>query len=145
MKKLLLLLVTLCFIACECPYCGYTNCRCGNGHERYGVYYDYDYFCSNDLLGEWQVCYGCNFGSAEIKDIKFFNNYYCDIIMSNGSDWYTETWRYNYYGSTIKFTRIGGNGSYSFKIDGYIYPELYIKDSFGSYTFRKIKPYSCIN
>jgi hypothetical protein len=65
--------------------------------------------------------------------------------MSNGSDWYTETWRYNYYGSTIKFARIGVNGSYSFKIDGYIYPELYLRDSFGSYTFRKIKPYSCIN
>lgn len=146
MKKLLLLLVTICFVACECPYCGEKTCRCGN-HDRYGVHYDYDYFCADKLLGEWQVTYGCQVGNIELKDIKFFDGWRCDITMAQvrSTDWYTETWTYTYYGNTIKFARNDGRTVISFKVSGYIYPELYLEDSFGTYTWRKIRPYSCIN
>lgn len=146
MKKLILLLVTICFVACECPYCGEKSCRCGSSKDSYGVGYDYDYFCADKLLGEWQACYGCKVGTIELKSIKFFDSYRCDITMAQDRnvDWYTETWSYTYYGSTIKFSRNDGRTGFSFKVYGYIYPELYLQDSFGKYTWRKIKPYSCI-
>lgn len=146
MKKLLLLLATICFISCECPYCGEKNCRCGDDGP-YGIHYDYDYFCAEKLLGEWQATYGCQVGNLELKDIKFFDGWRCDITMTQvrNTDWYTETWTYTYYGNTIKFARNDGRTAFSFKVSGYIYPELYLEDSFGTYTWRKIRPYSCIN
>ena len=81
MKKLLLLLATICFISCECPYCGEKNCRCGDDGP-YGIHYDYDYFCAEKLLGEWQATYGCQVGNLELKDIKFFDGWRCDITMT---------------------------------------------------------------
>jgi len=144
MKKILFLLLAIFFVSCECPYCGQTKCRCG--YDDYGIIYEYDQFYANKLLGEWQICYGCKVGGIELKDIKFFSSKRCDIVMlkSRSIDLYTETWSYSYTGSYIRFYNNSGN-SFSFKVKGYIYPELYLQDSFGEYTWRKIKPYDCIN
>ena len=143
MKKVLFLLFTaLFFVSCDCPYCGKRKCICND----YGVRYDYDYFYADKLLGEWQICYPCFVGNVELKSVKFFDGYRCDITMSQArsSEWVTETWSYSYNGSYITFSNKFNRNSISFKVNGYIYPELYLQDSFGKYTWRKIKPYSCI-
>lgn len=144
MKKLILLFLAItCLVSCNCQYCGERKCVC----NEYGVRYNYDYFCADKLLGEWQISYPCKVGNMEIKDIKFFDGWKCDIIMaeSRNTDWFTETWTYTYVGKYITFSRIGKSTTFSFYVDGYIYPELYLKDSFGTYTWRKIKPYDCIS
>ena len=145
MKKILFLLATIITLtACECPYGGWDNYGYRESKTTAKLSYSNDAFCADKLLGTWQMDYGCNVGNIELKQIKFFDGWRCDITMakSRDTDWYTETWTYTYYGNTIKFSRSGRN-NFSFAIKGYIFPELYLWDSFGTYTWRKVRSYGC--
>ena len=134
MKKLLFLLL-LVFTACECPYADYEFNR---KHYKY-----YDGFYAEKLLGEWQCYYPMFISNVEFKSISFYNNGYADIVMAipGQVDRFTQTFAYSYYGNTLRFARNGSN--FSFTIVGYEYPELYLKDSFGEYTWRKVRSYGC--
>ena len=145
-KIILLLLAVITLTSCDCPYCEYDDYGYReNGGQTAKLTYNGDYFCADKLLGTWQMDYGCTVGNIELKEIKFLDGWYCDITMAQvrNTDWYTETWTYTYYGNTIKFARNDGRTAFSFKINGYTFPELYLQDSFGRYTWRKVRSYGC--
>lgn len=140
MKKFILFLVTIiAFVACEpyCPYCegrGYCD-YCG---ENRGVTYTYDKFYADKLIGVWQCSHNTSVGNINLKEITFIDNRKCDIVYSVGktTDWYTETYSYSYSSGYIRFTKNGV--TFSFHMKGYIYPELYVEDSFGQYNWHKV-------
>lgn len=139
-KQVLCLMSAWLLLSCECPYLekedyGYqqNTRRSVNG----------DVFYAEKLLGTWQCYYPMIIGGMEFKQIKFMSNGKADITMAKQRDteWYTETYDYAYYGSTLRFSRNGSN--ISLHIDGYLFPELYLRDSFGSYTMAKRKSDGC--
>ena len=139
-KQVLYLMSAWLLLSCECPYLekedyGYqqNTRRSVNG----------DVFYAEKLLGTWQCYYPMIIGGMEFKQIKFMSNGKADITMAKQRDteWYTETYDYAYYGSTLRFSRNGSN--ISLHIDGYLFPELYLRDSFGSYTMAKRKSDGC--
>jgi len=153
MKKVILMFIAIVALTscdcCYCPVCGewgddctcdrnyvkYTSCGHNNGCN--------DYFCAETLLGTWQCDYYTVIDNKTIKEIKFFSNRLCDITYSEGKDpdWFTDTYTYSYVGGYIKFTRNGR--TYALKVDRFIFPELYLRDSFGEYTWRKVRSYGC--
>ena len=149
MKKLLFIItlvigITSCEVECMyCGGCGCDRCRPRNVEQPTHLRYTQDYFCADKLLGTWQMDYGCIVSNYELKEIKFFDNSTCDIIMSkvNTVDWYTYTFKYTFYGDNIRFTRNGI--TFIFHVCGYIFPELYLNDSNGKYTWRKVRAYGC--
>ena len=151
MKKLLFIItlvigITSCEVECMyCGGCGCDHCRPRNVEQPTHLRYTQDYFCADKLLGTWQMDYGCTVGNIELKEIKFFDGWQCDITMAQtrNPDWYTETWTYTYYGNTIKFARNDGRTVFSFTLTDYIFPELFLQDSFGRYTWRKVRAYGC--
>ena len=76
-------------------------------------------------------------GGVEYKEIVFMKNGKADITMAKqrDTDWYTETYDYAYYGKTLRFSKERNN--ISLNIDGFLFPELYLSDSFGHYTIAK--------
>ena len=139
-KKVLLFILISCLISCE-PYCY----DCGEYHEakRYENHNTTDIFYAEKLLGTWQCEYPFIVGNIEFKQIKFLTNGKCDITMAKmyDVDWYTETYDYTYYGNTIKFTKNGN--TISFSIRDYICPQLFLRDSFGTYVMKFVKAYGC--
>lgn len=149
MKKLILFItIIIALISCEkyCPYCeNRGNCDHCGGHNS-TLTYSYDYFCAETLLGTWQMDYNkgyINGLGVELKQIKFFDGRKCDITYSDGyyPTWYTETYNYTYASGFIRFDK--GRSSFTFKVKGFIYPELYVQDSFGNYTWRKVRSNGC--
>lgn len=102
-----------------------------------------DVFYADKLLGTWQCYYPMIIGDIEFKQIIFMSGGKADITMAKQHDteWYTETYDYAYYGNTLRFSRKGNN--ISLHIDGYLFPELYLRDSFGRYTMAKRKADGC--
>jgi hypothetical protein len=149
MKKILLFItIIIALVSCEkyCPYCDNRgNCDyCGK--HRSTLTYTTDYFCAETLLGTWQMDYNPNYNRGmgiELKEIKFFDSRKCDITYSEGNDptWYTETYNYTYASGFIRFDK--GRSSFTFKYKGFIFPELYLQDSFGNYTWRKVRSNGC--
>ena len=146
MKKVILMLITIVTITscdcCYCPVCGEwdNDCTC---NRNYVNYKGGDCFCAETLLGTWQCDYNTVIGHKTIKEIKFSNNSLCYITYSKGRDpgWFTGTYTYSYVGGYIKLTMDGS--TYALKIDRFIFPELYLRDSFGEYTWRKVRSYGC--
>ena len=66
-----------------------------------------------------------------------------DITMAKQRDteWYTVTYDYAYYGNTLRFSKTGSN--FTFKVEGYLFPELYLMDSLSRYTMAKRKSDGC--
>ena len=128
LTKLLFSLFALILVSCECPY----------QDELEG-----DVFYADVLLGTWQCYYPMIIGGVEFKQIKFMSGGKADITMAKQHDteWYTETYNYAYYGNTLRFSRSGSN--ISLTIDGYLFPELYLRDSFGRYTMAKRRADGC--
>jgi hypothetical protein len=93
MKKIVfLLLAVISFASCECPYADWDdNGYHENGGKQTKLSYSGDYFCADKLLGTWQMDYGCIVGNVELKEIKFFDGWYCDITMAQArnTDWFT--------------------------------------------------------
>ena len=102
-----------------------------------------DVFHADVLLGTWQCYYPMIIGGMEFKQIKFMSGGKADITMAKQRDteWFTETYNYAYYGNTLRFSRSGSN--ISLTIDGYLFPELYLRDSFGRYTMAKRRADGC--
>jgi hypothetical protein len=95
------------------------------------------------LIGVWQIDYNIGYERGlgmTPKQIQFFNNHTCDITYSVGreTEWWTDTYTYTYTGSYIRFNN-GYGSSFSFKVRGYLFPELYLEDSFGYYTWRLVR------
>ena len=146
-KVILLLLVIVALTSCEkyCPICDrYGDCSCNTrSGESYGVTYYGDQFYADKLLGTWQCDYNTIVGNMNIKEIKFVSNRKCDITysVSRNVGWYTDTFNYSFSSGYLRFTR--GGSTFSFHYVGYIFPELYLEDSNGKYTWRKVKSYGC--
>ena len=137
-KSLLSLAAALLMAACECPYLDDNRIESQSYANSKG-----DVFYADKLLGTWQCYYPMIIGSVEFKEIKFLSNGKADVTMAKlrDTDWYTETYDYAYHGSTLRLSRNGSN--ISLHIDGYLFPELYLSDSFGKYTMAKRKSDGC--
>lgn len=134
MTKLLFTLFALILVSCECPYQDELN----RAQQR-KTNINGDVFYADVLLGTWQCYYPMVIGGVEFKQILFMSDGRADITMDkpNDTEWYTETYNYAYYGNTLRFSRSGSN--ISLTIEGYLFPELYLRDSFGHYTLAKRK------
>ncbi len=132
LSKLLFALIALILVSCECPF----KEELERAHQRKTSVAG-DVFHADVLLGIWQCYYPMIIGGVEFKQIKFMSDGKADITMANKNDteWYTETYNYAYYGNTLCFSKSGSN--ISLTIEGYLYPELYLRDSFGHYTLAK--------
>ena len=132
LSKLLLLLIALILASCEitCPD-ELDRAQRRNTNTKGDVLY------ADMLLGTWQCYYPMIIGGMEWKQIKFMSNGKADIIMAKQHDteWNTVTYDYAYYGNTLRFSRNGNN--ISFQIEGFLFPELYLRDSLGRYTMAK--------
>lgn len=141
MRKIILLIAIIASVcSCEryCPFCDdHGDCdHCGN---KPTLTYKSDSFYADKLIGTWQCSYNTVVGKMNLKTIEFIDSRRCDITYSEYQevDWYTETFIYSYSGQYLKFSRNGV--TFSFHIKDYIFPELYVEDSFGKYTWKKIK------
>ncbi len=129
--RLLITLLSLICLSCECPYqdeLQRAHLRKSNtGNE----------FCAEDLIGTWQCSYNMIIGGMEFKQIRFMSNGKADIIMAevSNTDWNTETFSYAYYGNTLRFSK--GRTNISLTVKGWLFPELYLYDSFGTYTITQ--------
>ena len=137
LTRLLFVLVALVYVSCECPY----QDELDRAHQRKSS--TGDVFYADVLLGTWQCYYPMIIGGMEFKQIKFMSGGKADITMAKEYDteWYTETYNYAYYGSTLRFSRSGSN--ISLTIEGYLFPELYLRDSLGHYTLAKRRADGC--
>ena len=138
LSKLLLLLIALILASCEitCP-------DELNRAQRRNTSTKGDVLYADMLLGTWQCYYPMIIGGMEFKQIKFKSGGKADITMAKQYDteWYTETYNYAYYGNTLRFSKNGSN--ISLTIEGYLFPELYLRDSFGRYTLAKRRADGC--
>lgn len=136
MTKLFFALLALIMVSCECPY----QDELDRAQQRKTTG---DVFHADVLLGTWQCYYPMIIGGVEFKQIKFMSGGKADITMAKQHDteWYTETYNYAYYGNTLRFSKSGSN--ISLTIDGYLFPELYLRDSFGRYTMAKRRAEGC--
>ena len=134
MTKLLFTLFALILVSCECPYQDELNRA-----QQHKTNINGDVFYADVLLGTWQCYYPMVIGGVEFKQIMFMSDGRADITMAkqNDTEWYTETYNYAYYGNTLRFSRNESN--ISLTIEGYLFPELYLRDSFGHYTLAKRK------
>ena len=134
MTKLLFTLCALMLVSCECPY----KDELARAQQR-KTNIAGDVFYADVLLGTWQCYYPMVIGGVEFKQIMFMSDGRADITMAkqNDTEWYTETYNYAYYGNTLRFSKSGSN--ISLTIEGYLFPELYLRDSFGHYTLAKRK------
>ena len=134
----LLFVLALTLAACERPYL----------EEQRHSYYNYknqgDHLTADLLPGLWQCYYPMYVGNVEFKEVRVFSNGKADIIMEKvgGSDYYAETFRWRYDGKFLSFTK--GNTSYQFQITGYLWPELFLRDSYGKYTWAFRRSEDCI-
>ena len=137
LTRLLIALVALICVSCECPYQDELD-RAQQRKSSTG-----DVFYADVLLGTWQCYYPMIISGVEFKQIKFMSGGKADITMAQQHDteWYTETYNYSYYGNTLRFSRSGRN--ISLTIEGYLFPELYLRDSFGHYTMAKRRADGC--
>ena len=137
LTRLLIAIVALICASCECPYQDESD-RAQQRKSSTG-----DVFYADVLLGTWQCYYPMIISGVEFKQIKFMSGGKADITMAKQHDteWYTETYSYTYYGNTLRFSRSGSN--ISLTIEGYLFPELYLRDSFGHYTMAKRRADGC--
>ena len=135
----LLLLLALTFTACECPFAEY-----GETPSEYYRRTGYDMLTADKLPGLWQCYYPMIVGDVEFKEIRVFSNGKADIIMENlgGSAYYAETFAWRYDGRYLTFTK--GRTVYQFQVTGFLSPELYLRDSFGRYTWAYRLTEDCI-
>ena len=138
-KQIFGLMAAMMLLSCECPYLDKEEYEYRQSNRSING----DVFYAEKQLGTWQCYYPMVIGGVEFKEIKFLSNGKADITMAKQRDteWYTETYDYAYYGSTLRLSRNSSN--ISLHIDGYLFPELYLSDSFGRYTMAKRKSDGC--
>ena len=138
--KLLFLLAALMMTGCECPY---LEGKYDESDHDYYVRTGYDRLTASKLPGLWQCYYPMIVGNVELKEVRIFSNGMADIIFEKlgGSDYYAETFKWRYDGRYLSFS---GNTNYQFQITGYLFPELYLRDSRGKYTWAYRRTEDCI-
>ena len=126
-RQLLCIVASVLLLSCECPLMEERKKSTAQGDVLY----------ADVLVGTWQCYYPMVIGGLEYKQIVFMSNGKADITVAQEHDteWTTETYNYAYYGSTLRFSR--GRNNISLHIDGFLFPELYLSDSFGRYTMAK--------
>ena len=141
MKKILPLLLALVLVGCDCPY---LDGKYGESDHAYYVRTGYDRLTADLLPGLWQCYYPMIVGNVEFKEVRMFSNGKADIIMENkgGSAYYAETFKWRYDGNYLSFTQ--GNTTYQFQVTGYLWPEIYLRDSRGKYTWAWRRSEECI-
>lgn len=135
MKKIVwIILAVVCLVSCEKLDYDYGCCKKRPYGKNYYQETGYDYLSAEMLIGEWRCSYNMRVGNVDFKKIRFINSRKADITMcaAGDTDYFTETFTYSYTGYTLTFTKNGQ--TIQFKVDGYLHPELYIRDSFGRYT-----------
>jgi hypothetical protein len=156
MKKIILLLVSFVnLLSCTCPYEEFNEDR----RERYGYNSSRnernDRFYADMLLGTWQCYYPMIINGMgelvgdqpniryEMKEIEFINHSTCDISLQpvGSIDKRVYTFSYLYDGNALRFTK--NHKTIILTLTGFLYPELYLRDSFGKYTMAKRKAYGC--
>ena len=134
MKKILPLLLALMLVGCDCTY------------DWNSPYYrnKEDHLTADKLTGLWQCYYPMIVGNVEFKEVRIFSNGKADIIMENkgGSAYYAETFKWRFDGNYLSFTQ--GNTTYQFQVTGYLWPEIYLRDSRGKYTWAWRRSEECI-
>ena len=141
LEVLIITLTAVWFCSCECSFChGSGECDYCSGYSRTAR--KGDKFYADALLGTWQMDYN-RIGVYELKSIEFFDGHKCDVTYQKGNDpdWFTDTFTYTYTSGYIKLNN--NNMSFSFKVRAFIFPELYLQDSRGTYTWRKVRSYGC--
>ena len=118
--KLLFITAALTLVGCECPYLEETY---GESNYEYYRRTGYDRLTADRLPGLWQCYYPMYVGNVEFKEVRIFSNGKADIIMEDVTK---------------------GNTTYQFQITGYLSPELYLRDSFGKYTWAYRRTEDCI-
>ena len=140
MKQILALLLALFLVGCECPYLE-------NGKSPYyrTAQSSSNHVTADMLPGLWQCYYPMYVGNVEFKEIRIFSNGKADIIMEDvgGSAYYAETYKWRFDGWYISFTR--GNTTFQFQVTGCIFPELFLRDSRGKYTWAWRRSEECMN
>ena len=138
---LLSIATAMTLVGCECPYCEESN---GESNYEYYRRTGTDRLTADCLPGLWQCCYPMYVGNVELKEVRIFSNGKADIIMEDvvGSAYYAETFHWRFDGNYLTFTK--GNTTYQFQITGYLAPELYLRDSFGKYTWAYRLTENCI-
>ena len=134
MKKFLPLLLALMLVGCDCTYDWNSPYYRNRG----------DHLTADKLTGLWQCYYPMIVGNVEFKEVRMFSSGKADIIMENkgGSAYYAETFKWRFDGNYLTFTK--GNTTYQFQITGYLWPELYLRDSRGKYTWALRRTEDCI-
>jgi hypothetical protein len=136
-KKLLILFSCMLFLACECPYL--------DELDRAQLRKTTSSHLTADMLtGLWQCYYPMYVGNVEFKEVRMFSSGKADIIMEDvgGSAYYAETFKWRWDGNYITFTK--GNTTYQFQVTDCIFPELFLRDSRGKYTWAWRRPEDCI-
>lgn len=140
MKKFICLITLSIFlVSCDCPYWYFDDEPNCDEYTSSSIHYSSDVFYADILLGTWQCEYGFIVGEYEFKQIKFLDGNIADITIAKqyDTDWFTYTYSYSYYGNQIRFTRNGR--TIQFNMKDYIFPQLFLQDSFGVYTIKKVK------
>ena len=134
--KCIVCLAVLSIVSCECPYLEERNSQYSSSKG--------DHLTADLLTGLWQCYYPMYVGDVEFKELRIFSDGKADIIMEDvgGSAYYAETFAWRYDGRYITFTK--GNTVYQFQITGYLWPELYLRDSRGKYTWAWRRPEECL-
>jgi hypothetical protein len=149
MKKILLLLSLVALWACDCPYNEYGERRFEQGYYNSSYSSKYDKFYADVLIGGWQCSYNMNImGIGEALDdqpnavyqmqwISFINSRKCDITFKavGSIESRVYTFDYLYDGNALRFSR--NHRTIILTLNGFIYPELYLRDSYGRYTLTK--------
>lgn len=83
-------------------------------------------------------------GSYELKEVEFFSDGYCDIVMEEKGvpnrdtrtfHWFINNGYLNFDSGSIYDERT----TFSYKIKYFLYPTLTMEDSFGVYEMRKLR------
>jgi len=131
-----ILTITTTFDSCECPFKDWKETQYVD--EDSGIDYNGEFLSANMILGTWGTI-GCNPVGYEFKQIRFSRNGECDVVLSfpGSNDWQTETWTYYYTRSTFTLDRGDNRTIFRFKVKKYIYPELWVQDSFSQTQSNK--------
>lgn len=126
MKKILLILSAFVLLSCDCPYAG----------DLYGVERRTKEakFSAEKLLGTWQCYYPMIIDGLEYKQIRFMPNGKAEVIVAipREIDRYALNYKYSYSDNKLKLSYNDINVTLT--VTGYLWPELYLRDSNGQYT-----------
>jgi len=141
MRKLLsILLISVLLFSCErleyeeecCPKLK------RNIPEHDGIRYASDAFHADVLIGHWR-CDDINIGATGlvIYEITFSEDGKCDIVQGALYDSFTSTMTYKYRLNGRNISFMNSQFKFEFRIENYIWPSLFLSDSFGKYEIRK--------